>query len=171
MRSYKSDLKSFHWAEISSLTGWLIVDLITNTWLTTFTYYRWWSSQSLSKVQSTQKLPLSTLNYPTTVGNKELFTLSQLDLWIMKKIALKAASHCKQGGSFHTLMIHSVTPSTSGKAVTLETVKQHTNTGPTELLQTKLTLIVMSTASFSCRVRSAVCYLSPSTDKWCSHTL
>jgi len=36
-----------------------------------------------------------------TVGNKELFTLSQLHLWITN-----SASHPNQGGSFHMLMMH-----------------------------------------------------------------
>ena len=107
IENYKFDLRSFHRAELRPLTEAINIHLIANTWLPTlFTCYTRRFSQSLNEVWCGQRLPSSKLNFSTTVGNKQLFTSSQLHAWITKTSAQKAASHRNQRGSFRVLMIH-----------------------------------------------------------------
>ena len=104
IENYNFDLRSFHRAELRPLTE--VIKCPPNCkHLTTYIIVTH-GGLHLNKVKRGQRLPSSTLNYPTTVGNKQLFTSSQLHAWITKTSAQKAASHRNQRGSFCVLMIH-----------------------------------------------------------------
>jgi len=106
IENYNFDLRSFHRAELRPLTE--AIKCPPNCkHLTTYIIYLIQTAvfTILEQGLTRTKIPLSTLNYPTTVGNKQLFT-SQLHAWITKISTQKAASHRNQKGSFRILMIH-----------------------------------------------------------------
>ena len=103
IENYKFDLRSFHRAELRPLTEAIKHPPICKH-LTTIIYFL---HTTVFTILCGQRLPSSTLNYPTTVNNKQLFTSSQLHAWITKTSAQKAASHRNQTGSFRVLTIHS----------------------------------------------------------------
>ena len=108
IENYSFDLRSFHRAELRPLTE-AIKRPPNCKHLTTYVIYLLHTAvftileQGLTRTKTTY-VPSSTLNYPTTVGNKQLFTSSQLHAWITKTSTQKAASHQNQRGSFHVLM-------------------------------------------------------------------
>jgi len=104
IENYKFDLRSFHQAELRHLTE-AIKHSPNCKRLTTYIIYLLHTAV-FTILERGQRLPSSTLNYPTTVGNKQPFTSSQLHTWITKTSTQKAASHQNQRGIFHVLMIH-----------------------------------------------------------------
>ena len=66
MRSYKSDLRFFHWTELSPPTGEINNRLNCKN-LTSYIIYL----LEMAFFKILESLLLSTLNYPTTVGNEQ----------------------------------------------------------------------------------------------------
>ena len=102
IENYKFDLWFFHRAEFRPLTE-AIKRPPNCEHLTTYIIYLLHTAV-FTILEQGQRLPSSTLNYNTTVGNKQLFTSSQLHAWITKTSAPKAASLRNQRGSFRVLM-------------------------------------------------------------------
>ena len=105
IENHKFDLRSFHQAELRPLTE-AIKHPPNCKYLTTYIIYLLHTAVFAQGLTRTKTVPLSTLNCPTTVGNKQLFTSSQLHAWITKTSSQKAASHRNQSGSFRILMLH-----------------------------------------------------------------
>jgi len=107
IENYNFDLRSFHRAELRPLTEaskhpphckHLTTYLIYLLHTAVFTILE----QGLTRTKTT----FVYTEPPTTVGNKQLFTSSQLHVWITKTSAQKAASHRNQRVSFRVLMTH-----------------------------------------------------------------
>ena len=107
IENYDFNLRPFHQAELRPLTE-AIKHPANCKHLTTYIIYLLHTAvfTILEQGLTRQKLLSSTLNYPTTVGNKQLFTSSQLHAWIKKKPADKKLPHIEIRGSFRILMIH-----------------------------------------------------------------
>ena len=96
MRIYKFDLQSIHRAELRPLTGAIRI-LPNRKLLSTYIVYLAQMAVFMILEQGSKRIKttLSTLNYSTTVGTKELFTSSQLRLWITKASVQRASSYRK----------------------------------------------------------------------------
>ena len=86
IENHKFDLRSFHRAELRPLTEAIRCPPNCEYSATYIIYLLHTAVFTILEqgVTRTKTIPSSTLNYPTTVGNKQLFTSSQLHAWITK---------------------------------------------------------------------------------------